>query len=437
MFASAVELPFSAGNTSESRLLLLGFKGRAARRLRLPDQVWRAANLYHARGFLEDADWVVAIEGRMLTKLCEGGHAILGGRHGDREAIVLVRRRTPPRQGARFDGLVMSFACTSAVFRDLVTIAGNEAPERMCFALLNALMNGRMCPVRLTVHELGRNGLRKPIQAADELGQIAVIMAHRGKRRHLEAALTFLSALDGGCPMLRVGLDIDRPLAYRRMLKGESVEFFWAQPAPAGPYVIRQALADRSTEETLIFHDSDDISCHDRVATLTGEMRRTGCDLLGCHELRVDEVSKEVLAIRFPLNVSAALCNFSGHQFLHPSSAIRRDGFIRAGGFSTNQHIASDTQFILRAYFSLGIRNFDGFLYIRRKHPAALTVAKETALNIPLRARLARTWRADFDAVKTGNLALEQSSLRPIRSRRAYKLLRLSWKDEQKPGARA
>jgi hypothetical protein len=92
-----------------------------------------------------------------------------------------------------------------------------------------------------------------------------------------------------------------------------------------------------------------------------------------------------------------------------------RSAFFNAGGLSTNLIIASDTQFLLRAYFSGSIRNVDEFLYIRRRHAASLTNAPETIYDNPLRRRLSGEWTDDFNAIKRGDLKMENSSLRPMR----------------------
>jgi hypothetical protein len=101
-----------------------------------------------------------------------------------------------------------------------------------------------------------------------------------------------------------------------------------------------------------------------------------------------------------------------GHSLLHGTGVIRRESFFRAGGLSTDQRVANDTQFLFRAYFNLRIRNVDAFLYVRRRHPDSLTEHPHTGIRLPLRSELDRAWRADFYEIKKGRLALEASSLR-------------------------
>jgi hypothetical protein len=188
-------------------------------------------------------------------------------------------------------------------------------------------------------------------------------------------------------------------------------DYYQAASPPVGPYFVRQALAERSREEVLAFHDSDDLSCWDRFGCLEAERARTGCDLIGSNELRFDELEGDVTAFRYPLDASAALGMAPGHALFFPTSMITRAGFFRAGGLSTDRAFAYDTQFLLRAFFSLKIRNVDKFLYVRRRRAGSLTTSPETGMGTPIRERLAARWEHDFEEVKSGRLTLEGSSL--------------------------
>lgn len=175
------------------------------------------------------------------------------------------------------------------------------------------------------------------------------------------------------------------------------------------------------------------MSCSDRFITQNVEMLKTQADIIGCHELRVDEINKRVEAFRFPLDVSAALkqhdsamrCYYGKEPMLTGTAMIVRPSFTKVGGFSTDQKIANDTQFMLRAYFKLRMRNVDSFVYIRRRHPKALTVAQDTALGNPLRQSLGRMWAMDFEAVKRGEAQLDQTSLAPRSGGGLHSLTRL------------
>jgi hypothetical protein len=156
------------------------------------------------------------------------------------------------------------------------------------------------------------------------------------------------------------------------------------------------------------------MSCSDRFVAQFRELRRRRCSLLGCHELRVDETTGAVEAFRLPIDVQRALRTGYSESLLAGTAVGVRRAFLAAGGYSTDQVIANDTQFMLRAYFLLRMGNVDGFYYIRRRHKSALTVAPETGFGTPLRTRLRDMWAADFDAVRAGRLRLESSCLRPM-----------------------
>ena len=192
-------------------------------------------------------------------------------------------------------------------------------------------------------------------------------------------------------------------------------EFFRFFPAPVGPYLIRQELAERSPEPLLTLQDSDDLSCYDRFTSLSAALAETGSDIIGSHELCLDELRALVQPVRFPLDSSASLNLCANHALLHATLMCHRDAYFRAGGLATNLIIASDSQFLLRAWFTARIRNVDEFLYIRRRHATSLTNAPETVYDNPLRRRLSADWTRDFDAVKRGELRLEASSLWPAR----------------------
>jgi hypothetical protein len=333
---------------------------------------------------------------------------------------ILVPWKEPPTLSVRFDGLVSSFWCTASVFHELLAVVSIDVVDDLCFNLLSAILNGGVDVQRLFVKQLPLQSARE-LPPADHTG--ALIMAHRGASKYLEVALTFLQrAASFSMLSVRVGLDTQETDEYQAMLRSfQNIEFYKVSPAPAGPYVIRQQLVELSSEGFLVFQDSDDISCYDRFIVQQAEMRKTKADLIGCHQLRVDEIERRVEAFRFPLDVSAALSATNSasltyqakEPLLHATAMVVRQGFVNAGGFSTDQKIANDTQFMLRAYFTLQMRNVDSFLYIQRRHSRALTVAKATALDTPLRRSLGSRWAVDFEAVKDGRALLDMTSLAP------------------------
>jgi hypothetical protein len=343
---------------------------------------------------------------------------------GLRTVVVLSPWLASPDRYQRIDGAVRSFACSPSIHQDLLQIDPACPLEQLCFSLLEAMLNGNIAVDRVVVRQLPfpehfSNHKVDPVAAG-------LIMAHRGRPAYLQTSLHYLSRANGLDVRVRVGLDGEESGDYEGLAKlYPRTEFYNLQPVPLGPYVIRQELALRSAEPLLAFHDSDDISCADRFCALYREMQRTRSELIGCHELRVDEINREVLAIRFPLDATEGLRRCYGHALLHPTSMVTRDGFLEAGGFSTSFAISSDTQFLLRCYFKLPIRNVDGFFYIRRRHPAALTVAPDTNMDAPMRVYLTQCWEKNFEAVKRRRIALDQSALRQMSTTAKYDLREL------------
>lgn len=351
----------------------------------------------------------------------EAGLASLGPLYrllaGTRRGFAaLVSRREPPLEDYRDDGPVGSFACSARLLREYV--AELRRPYRLCYLVLQGLLASRLPFERVMVRQIPlEEGTEvsyhsyHSYQRAATRAQVAVLLPHRGPAALLGAALRSVMHVRGR-PHVLVGLDTGAIAPYRRLAaRYPEVEFFVSEPAPVGPYAIRHALAERARERLLLFQDSDDISCWERIAILEQALRETGCAMVGSHELRLDEIWRCVRAIRFPLDVSAALRARPHHPMLLPTTLLRRDGYFATGGFSTDRAFAYDTQFVFRASFLLGLRNVDEFLYIRRRRRDSLTTAPETGLGTPVRVELLANWTRDFLAVKAGRLALERSSL--------------------------
>jgi hypothetical protein len=335
---------------------------------------------------------------------------------------ILMPRRHAPEYDSRDDGTVHSFLCGEAILSRVRADHPGVPEDRLCYLLLRAILNGGLAVERLVVRQLPY--LDREISETELEGESGVLMAHRGSPDHLRVALSYLPRPNGNELKIRVGLDMEDVSEYDSFAAAhQRVEFFQGRPAPAGPYVIRQELAERSQEPLFLFHDSDDISCSDRHSGLRAEMARTGCDLVGCHELQVDEIGGQVRALRYPLDVSGALRAGPHYTLLHGASMIKRQAFFAAGGFSTDRMISHDTQFLYRAWFHIRMRNADQFLYIRRIHAKALTAHAATRIGSEFRRAIERPWGPDFEAIKSGRLQLSQSTLAAIRTDTGHQLV--------------
>jgi hypothetical protein len=381
-----------------------------------------------ARLLQESLDAVLILSRRYYAEFFESADSLLKlVRTAPSTLVILVPRvAAPTSSNDTSDREVSSLLCTPGMLKQMVALRPGLSPIDACYELLDAILNGHISDVdRIFVRQLPDTSPVPPPAIFSD-SPTALLMAHRGRRRHLRTALRYLLKCRGVPLRIRVGLDVDTPAEYGNLIhEHPEVDFFSASPSPVGPFVIRQDLATRSPEPLLAFQDSDDLSCTDRFASLRDEMSSTHCDMVGSHELRVDESRRTVTAVRFPLDVSAALKERTCHALLHATMMITRSAFFSAGGLSTDQIFASDTQFLLRAFFYLKIRNVDKFLYIRRRHPDSLTAAPATAFGSPLRSRLGEQWSADFEKVKCGGLKLEHSSLSASVTSRQFRIERV------------
>jgi hypothetical protein len=375
--------------------------------------------------------------------LCAGSERALGRElEGCAGALViLLPWRGAPEYDSRDDGTVHSFLCGEALLNRLLGDHPGVPEHRLCYVLLQAILNGELAVERLVIRQLPHPDRETAVADVGKApgagmsacatkrvdgmeGASAVLMAHRGSLDHLRIALSYLPPPNGNGLKIRVGLDLEDVRDYEPLAVCHNrVEFYQGLPAPAGPYVIRQELAERSEEPFFVFHDSDDISCTDRLSGLRAEVAATDCGLVGCHELQVDEIAGEVRALRYPLDVTGALRAGPHYTLLHGASMIRREAFFAAGGFSTDRMISHDTQFLYRAWFHIRMRNADRFLYIRRIHAKALTANSATKIGSEFRRAIERPWGPDFEAVKSGRLELSKSSLAAVRAADGHQLV--------------
>ncbi len=350
---------------------------------------------------------------------------------GDNDGVtVFVAWQPSPILGLHLDRHdVQSCRCSSPVARAILSRPGcqDDGIAAFCFHLLEEIAQGLLVVGSLSVHQVGRRSAQ-PTNETPVDGRCTLVMAHRGPPRHLRAALAHAAAIRGVEGRTLVGLDIDEADmgSHEAVTSDHSgVEFFRVSPSPAGPYVVRRKLIEGVGDPLIIFHDSDDLSCSDRFEKLAPSLAADSVGLVGSHELRLDELSRRVIAVRYPLDVNGALGIGPSLAQLHPSTIVKRDVYERVGGFSTHVIFSADTQFLLRAFFHTRVRNVDEFLYIRRKHPGALTVRPDTGNGTPARVRTEAPWWADFARVKSGSRKLEESSLRQFDSSTAYRFERV------------
>ena len=382
-----------------------------------------ASSLDEVAGTCEDA--VLFLEETLLGAFNESLETLWKDiPENDSTLMVLLPRRIAPEVDPHYGDAATSFLCSPAVFSAFLALKVDCWVQSNLFVLLRAVTDGSIHIDRLLVRQLPETKHRTPRDCGTPK---ALLMPHRGDPRHLRTALDYLFRTAGNSMSVGVGLDVEEASDYGSFVKEyREVKFFQSHPAPVGPYVIRQELAERSSEPLICLQDSDDISCHDRFTVLSDALAETGCGIVGSHELCLDEIRVMVYPVRFPIDSSASLSMCPNHALLHATLMARRSVFFECGGLSTDQVIANDTQFLLRAFFKTSIRNVDEFLYVRRRHPASLTNAPETVHDNPLRRALNERWTTDFEAIKRGELMIENSWLRPMRRREAFRMNRLT-----------
>jgi hypothetical protein len=315
--------------------------------------------------------------------------------------VVLVPPRPAPEHGDRDDGPVDSFVVSGPHAEAL--LCPGEAPERPLFDLLCHALESRIGGLEVLSGEVAEALPESPFT-------IEGILPHRGPDHFLRASAGSLLR-QAGLTSLAIGFDQAAPEDVSSFGGPERVRLLAFHPEPVGPYVVRQHCALTSRCEVLAMQDSDDFSMASRLLRQALHLDRTGADIVGCHELRIDVRTGTVRAHRYPLDANAALSHRLGYVCLMGAMLVRTQTLRALGGFSTVRRIASDTQFLWRAHFSARIRNVDAFLYIRRIWQGSLTTAPETAIGVPERAQLRQAWQSAFDAVAAGRVNCSETAL--------------------------
>lgn len=331
--------------------------------------------------------------------------------------VILTQRKKTPIYTESADEFVYSFSCMLKHFKKTVS---HYTSNNLLFELLDYIFKGTSDLNRIIIRQI-------PIQADPVLNinNCDIIIPHRGNNEFLKYVLLSLNRLTN----LKVHVGIDQDIS-EEILKMKDdyrkISFYNFSPNPVGPYVIRNYLIDNSNSNLIFFQDSDDIPCADRFEKIANYMNERGCQLCGSHELRLDYFNKTIRAHRFPVNVMAALENGPGHPLFHPTSAITRKAFYLAEKLSEERTFGNDTKFLLHSFFLLNsIENIDEFLYIRRRHSDSLTTAQETMIGSPIRRKLLYNWNSDFTFVKSGEIKLEDSSLKYVGTQLKFTVTKL------------
>ena len=321
---------------------------------------------------------------------------------------LLVPPRTPPETGIRRDDVVTGFLASGPLAQ---SILDGEAcsPRERCFRALSAVLSDDRAAIPLEiVHTASPDEpLPTPVSVSAD-----IILAHRGGDQYLHTAVaSILQPGHDGRTILCFDQRPD-PAQLHALAQFETLELYEVSPSPAGPYVPRQHFSLTSHARYVAFQDTDDFSLPARIPALLAFAEAHDADIVGCHELRCDELTRTVESIRLPLDANAGLRDGPIAVQLFATTVIRTDCLRRLGGFSTIRTFGADRQFQLRAHWSARMLNVDAFLYVRRLREGSLTTAVSTGMDSQVRIRANAAWVEAFNARKEGRIALDRSALR-------------------------
>ncbi|MDP5279851.1 glycosyltransferase family 2 protein [Sphingomonas sp. DG1-23] len=364
----------------------------------------------------DGAHWFACLT-RETESLVGSAIARQAGREDENRLAVLVAPRPAPEVTARNDGPVQAFLASGPWVERFLSGSGLP-PERGCYHALELALSGKAGNVHVDiVHD---DALPVSCDPALRDVSVEVLIPHRGEDALLRICAEAIARQSHRCDVRLCFDQLADPAIVRELRAGAGAACFAVSPAPAGPYVIREHFGRTSNADFIAFQDSDDMSLPQRVSRLLDHAVGGDADMVGCHELRLDEIAGRVEAIRFPLDVNRALDQATGHAQFFPTTLLRTGFFRATGGFSTSRRYGADYQFLLRASRCGRIANLDAFLYVRRRRNGSLTTARGTSLRSPRRRLLNWRWKAAFAAVQAGRLELGQSSLRATRASREY-----------------
>ena len=248
--------------------------------------------------------------------------------------LILIPRKSAPVLEESWDGNVGSFIAPVGLIRAFCRSRTSECFS--CFDLLHWALNNRS-------HGVSFECLQVPLQSrrpggATTWGSSAQwIIPHKGPLFMLETCLRSVGESRVLSDAVSVCFDEETTHEHHEFAERYPwVEFYRSTPHSNGPYVSRERFLRSDASPVVLFQDSDDAPTVSRRRALVSQLVESGADLIGSHELRVNEVSRKVHAIRYPLDASAAIAASGEHTLLFPTSAGRRQAIKAAGGFSTN-----------------------------------------------------------------------------------------------------
>ncbi|WP_348053065.1 hypothetical protein [Mucilaginibacter sp.] len=343
---------------------------------------------------------------------------------------LLIPYITPPGVKFRVDGTIQSFLISSELFALLSKHKRLISFERLAYDLTYDYLNNSLSK-NLDVRQIGaqENVINASKRNQKCLNEALLVIPHKGSLKLLNRTLHHLNVSNSLPKTINICFDEKKSCnnfcVNRHTVLENKLSCYINDPTQVGPYLARHYSIIESDSRYIFFQDSDDISINSRFEKQIEELTKRKLDLIGSHEIRIDQFSKSIKIIRYPTNLAKDWIEHSFHPLFHPTSLITKAAYVKSGGFSTDRKFGNDTQFLLRAYFSLRIGNVDDFLYIRFKRPNSLTTSKKTGLGSRTRLFLNWIWRNEIPLIIKGHLKLQDSSLGLKTHNYSYKLTKI------------
>ena len=152
-----------------------------------------------------------------------------------------------------------------------------------------------------------------------------------------------------------------------------------------GTYRVKNAMLPKLTGPLVSFHDADDMSDVDRFSRQVRTLHRRRIDVLGSSYVHISPTGEITKKRKMRRNVNFWLARGKGSVLYPPTLLTKLDLMNQLNGFDGTTRISADSDFVLRASHFFKIRNMRKALYLRRKHPRALTATPETGFKSPKR----------------------------------------------------
>lgn len=249
--------------------------------------------------------------------------------------------------------------------------------------------------------------LQMPVQAMGAsvapVPGVEWLVLHESSLPDLERTLHVLQEIKRDADQVSVIVDDDAPEGYKALARRyRDCRFFTSVPRGAGVWHGMDCLSRHSQAEVLLLHDSRYFPCAGRRDRMIVDLLVRGLDVVGAHEIRIQENLRALHAVRFPDRVTRnSLIPYDQGGISLRMSAMRRSAALEAGGFAAAGAGAySESEFLYRlAATGAQIGNTNDYLWTRRVSREDMEVEAEKA-----RARFnaSREWARQLELRQLG-----------------------------------